>query len=61
MRLDANREEPPSIPAHVHHRIGNPGKLFSAGHVLRNSPIHRDDEDRGRAFLSPRTMKLAPN
>lgn len=34
-----------------------PGKLFSAGHDLKEMTAHRADEDRGRAFFA-RTMKL---
>ncbi|MCC0033715.1 MAG: enoyl-CoA hydratase [Hoeflea sp.] len=34
-----------------------PGKLFSAGHDLKELTVHRADEDRGRAFFT-RTMKL---
>ncbi|MEQ8305972.1 MAG: enoyl-CoA hydratase [Hoeflea sp.] len=34
-----------------------PGKLFSAGHDLKELTVHRADEDRGRAFFSE-TMKL---
>ena len=34
-----------------------PGKLFSAGHDLKELTLHRADEDRGRAFFA-RTMKL---
>ncbi|WP_422373456.1 enoyl-CoA hydratase [Hoeflea sp.] len=34
-----------------------PGKLFSAGHDLKELTVHRADEDRGRAFFS-QTMKL---
>lgn len=34
-----------------------PGKLFSAGHDLKELTAHRTDEDRGRAFFA-RTMKL---
>ncbi|MEM5494168.1 enoyl-CoA hydratase [Hoeflea sp. AS16] len=34
-----------------------PGKLFSAGHDLKELTVHRADEDRGRAFFA-RTMKL---
>ena len=35
----------------------NPGKIFSAGHDLKELTAHRADEDRGRAFFA-RTMKL---
>ncbi|MCO6410140.1 enoyl-CoA hydratase [Hoeflea alexandrii] len=34
-----------------------PGKLFCAGHDLKELTVHRADEDRGRAFFA-RTMKL---
>ncbi|MEQ8738921.1 MAG: enoyl-CoA hydratase [Hoeflea sp.] len=34
-----------------------PGKLFSAGHDLKELTVHRADEDRGRAFVSE-TIKL---
>lgn len=34
-----------------------PGKLFSAGHDLKELTAHRTDEDRGKAFFA-RTMKL---
>ena len=34
-----------------------PGKLFSAGHDLKELTLHRADADRGRAFFA-RTMKL---
>lgn len=34
-----------------------PGKLFCAGHDLKELTLHRADEDRGRAFFA-RTMKL---
>lgn len=34
-----------------------PGKLFSAGHDLKELTLHRADEDRGRAFFA-RSMKL---
>ncbi len=34
-----------------------PGKLFSAGHDLKELTLHRADQDRGRAFFA-RTMKL---
>lgn len=34
-----------------------PGKLFSAGHDLKELTLHRADEDRGRAFFA-RTMTL---
>jgi enoyl-CoA hydratase/carnithine racemase len=31
-----------------------PGKLFSAGHDLKELTLHRADEDRGRAFFAQR-------
>lgn len=34
-----------------------PGKLFSAGHDLKELTLHRADQDRGRAFFA-KTMKL---
>ena len=34
-----------------------PGKLFCAGHDLKELTVHRADEDRGRAFFA-RTMRL---
>ncbi|MDF1607116.1 enoyl-CoA hydratase [Hoeflea sp. YIM 152468] len=34
-----------------------PGRLFSAGHDLKELTLHRADEDQGRAFFA-RTMKL---
>lgn len=34
-----------------------PGKLFSAGHDLKELTLHRADEDKGRAFFA-KTMKL---
>jgi len=53
--LDATREDP-SIRA-VIIASATPGKLFSAGHDLKELTLHRADEDRGRAFFA-RTMKL---
>ncbi|PWE52387.1 enoyl-CoA hydratase [Metarhizobium album] len=37
--------------------IAAAGKLFSAGHDLKEMTAHRDDADRGRAFFE-RTMRL---
>lgn len=34
-----------------------PGKIFSAGHDLKELTLHRADEDKGRAFFA-KTMKL---
>ncbi|MBB4185222.1 enoyl-CoA hydratase/carnithine racemase [Sinorhizobium terangae] len=38
--------------------IAAAGKLFSAGHDLKEMTLHRTDEDRGRAFFE-RTIRLA--
>ncbi|THK39880.1 enoyl-CoA hydratase [Ensifer sp. MPMI2T] len=38
--------------------IAASGKLFSAGHDLKEMTLHRADEDRGRAFFE-RTIRLA--
>lgn len=53
--LDASREDT-SIRVVVIASAA-PGKLFSAGHDLKELTLHRADEDRGRAFFA-RTMKL---
>ena len=53
--LDATREDK-SIRVVVI-ASATPGKLYSAGHDLKELTLHRADEDRGRAFFA-RTMKL---
>lgn len=54
-QLDATRDDK-SIRV-VILASATPGKLFSAGHDLKELTLHRADEDRGRAFFA-RTMKL---
>ena len=56
-KLDATRQDK-SIRA-VIIASATPGKLFSAGHDLKELTLHRADEDRGRAFFA-RTAFCTP-